>query len=307
MKVLGLADDHLVGADQPVKWNLPGGMESLLSSDGTVTTLADLPRNATYSVQVYDPAPTIDELNSAGRDFPSLIRGQTVINGLTIPIWPAKLPAHTTPLAPEFMQASNQAWTNSHARQAKTEYGAVVALENYFRSAPFKYTLTPHLPNALPPLAEFMLQAHRGYCQMFSGAMALALRMHGIPARVAVGFTQGKLTGRRHVPRQRPRRPRLGRGLLPRLRLAAVRADAGRTRADRHVDLQPQLREDDDRRRRTQHPVRGSARSSDIRGSGRRPCRKASPGTGDPAATPTPTPEAGSCSAAAARARTAAS
>ena len=27
---------------------------------------------------------------------------------------------------------------------------------------------------------------------MFSGAMALVLRMHGIPARVAVGFTTGR-------------------------------------------------------------------------------------------------------------------
>ena len=30
---------------------------------------------------------------------------------------------------------------------------------------------------------------------MFSGAMALVLRLHGIPARVAVGFTSGKLAG----------------------------------------------------------------------------------------------------------------
>ena len=60
---------------------------------------------------------------------------------------------------------------------------------------PSQYSLTPNLPNALPALAEFMLHAHRGYCQMFSGAMALVLRMHGIPARIAVGFTQGKLQG----------------------------------------------------------------------------------------------------------------
>jgi hypothetical protein len=195
VKVLGLADDHLVGADQPVQWNLPGGIESLLGSDGTVTTLADVPRNATYSVRVYDPTPTPEELNSAGLYFPSQIRRAVTINALTIPMWPAKLATHVAPLAPEFMQASNQAWKNSHASQAKTEYGAVLALEQYYRSAPFKYSLTPNLPNALPPLAEFMLHVHRGYCQMFSGAMALVLRMHGIPARIAVGFTQGRLQG----------------------------------------------------------------------------------------------------------------
>ena len=47
----------------------------------------------------------------------------------------------------------------------------------------------------MPALADFMLYTHRGYCQMFSGAMALVLRLHGIPARVAVGFTSGKLRG----------------------------------------------------------------------------------------------------------------
>jgi hypothetical protein len=42
----------------------------------------------------------------------------------------------------------------------------------------------------------------RGYCQQFSGAMALLLRMNGIPARVATGFSPGALnqeTGRYEV------------------------------------------------------------------------------------------------------------
>ena len=74
VKVLGLADTHLIGAAQPVRWDLPGGIESLLASDGTVTTLADPPRNATYSVHVYDPAPTPAELNDVKDDFPKAIR-----------------------------------------------------------------------------------------------------------------------------------------------------------------------------------------------------------------------------------------
>ena len=32
-----------------------------------------------------------------------------------------------------------------------------------------------------------------GYCQQFAGAMALLLRMGGVPARVATGFTTGTL------------------------------------------------------------------------------------------------------------------
>ena len=307
VKVLGLADDHLIGADQPVRWNLPGGMESLLSSDGTVTTLADLPRNATYSVRVYDPTPTVGELNSAGLDFPSQIRRETVINALTIPIWPAKLPAHIAPLAPEFMQASNQAWKNSNASQAKTEYGAVLALEQYFRSPPFTYSLTPNLPNALPPLAEFMLHAHRGYCQMFSGAMALVLRMHGIPARVAVGFTQGKLQGSdTYIVNDRDAHAWVevyfpGYGWQP------FEPTPGA-----HVPTDTSISSPSFAKTRpgggaTNIPSEVRALLGTSRRTGRRPCRRASAATAERAATPAPTPGAGSWSAPAARARTAAS
>ena len=76
----------------------------------------------------------------------------------------------------------------------ENEYEAVLRLEHYFRAQPFKYTLTPHSerPCRRWPTSCF---THRGYCQMFSGAMALVLRMHGIPARVAVGFTAGQAAG----------------------------------------------------------------------------------------------------------------
>lgn len=195
VKVLGLADDHLIGAAQPVHWTLPGGTESLLDANGTVTTLADPARNVTYSVQVYDPTPTVAQLTRVGTTFPEDIRAGVVIGNVTMPIWPAKPRASQPPLSPAFMAAVKQVWQQSHADEAKNEYEAVFALEHYFRAKPFKYTLTPHLNGPAPALAEFMSQTHRGYCQMFSGAMALVLRMHGIPARVAVGFTSGKLQG----------------------------------------------------------------------------------------------------------------
>ena len=41
------------------------------------------------------------------------------------------------------------------------------------------------------PLESFLFKDKYGYCQQFAGAMALLLRMGGVPARVAVGFTQG--------------------------------------------------------------------------------------------------------------------
>ena len=41
------------------------------------------------------------------------------------------------------------------------------------------------------PARELPVPDPRGYCQQFAGAMALLLRMGGVPARVAVGFTTG--------------------------------------------------------------------------------------------------------------------
>ena len=53
------------------------------------------------------------------------------------------------------------------------------------------YTETP--PRRPVPLDAFLFVDKRGYCQQFSGAMALLLRMGGIPTRIASGFTPGTL------------------------------------------------------------------------------------------------------------------
>lgn len=195
VKVLGLADNHLVGAGQPVRWSIPQGTQSLLAADGTVLTSVDVARNAQYSVSVYDPSPTVRQLTSAGHRFPQAVRDDIVVGNVTIPAWPAHLQKGVHPLDPAFMIASDRAWHASRADTAQNEYEAAVALEHYFRSPPFQYSLNPHLTKKAPPLADFMLYTKRGYCQQFSGAMALVLRLHGIPARVAVGFLPGKLQG----------------------------------------------------------------------------------------------------------------
>jgi hypothetical protein len=51
----------------------------------------------------------------------------------------------------------------------------------------------------VPPLVGFVTQTRIGYCQHFAGAMALMLRMLGIPARVGAGFISGKLEDGRWV------------------------------------------------------------------------------------------------------------
>ena len=69
-----------------------------------------------------------------------------------------------------------------------TAFDATQAVEQYFRSG-FDYSET--LPEHRYLLPAFLFEDRFGYCQQFSGAMALMLRMSGIPARVATGFSPG--------------------------------------------------------------------------------------------------------------------
>ena len=76
-------------------------------------------------------------------------------------------------------------------RDADTPYEAVLALENWFRvRGGFRYDESPPRAEGAP-LVAFVNRTRAGYCQHYAGAMTLMLRMLGIPARVAVGFTSG--------------------------------------------------------------------------------------------------------------------
>ena len=74
------------------------------------------------------------------------------------------------------------------AAGARSRYEVVARIQSFLGSG-FAYDTEP--PPSRYPLASFLLANHEGYCQQFSGAMTLMLRMDGIPARVAAGFLPG--------------------------------------------------------------------------------------------------------------------
>jgi hypothetical protein len=75
----------------------------------------------------------------------------------------------------------------------------VLALEEWFRQrGDFVYDEQPPEVKG-PPLVGFVTRTRAGYCQQYAGAMAVMLRMLGVPARVAVGFTSGTLDGKKWV------------------------------------------------------------------------------------------------------------
>jgi hypothetical protein len=81
-------------------------------------------------------------------------------------------------------------------RARRSPYEATLRLERWFRSdGNFTYDERPPRSSGLPPLVDFVERTHAGYCQHFAGAMTVMLRMLGVPARVAVGFTAGTWKG----------------------------------------------------------------------------------------------------------------
>jgi protein-glutamine gamma-glutamyltransferase len=78
--------------------------------------------------------------------------------------------------------------------QAKTPFDYVQAVLQRVQTGA-SYSESP--PPSRVPLVDFMFNARLGYCQQFSGAMALLLRMGGVPARVASGFSPGRYDRKR--------------------------------------------------------------------------------------------------------------
>ncbi len=193
--VEALADFRLLSTGQPLRYTLTSPIDANLTTDGSVIASGDLPRGATYTVRAYSPNPKPKQLAEVGNAFPASVAQSVTVDHVAIPVWDSNTKKRTLlPIDRRLVEASDQAWHASGADEPGTsEYGAVVALESYFHGKQFHYDQTPPVGPG-PVLADFMLHSHRGYCQMYSGSMALVLRLHGIPARVAYGFTEGSQT-----------------------------------------------------------------------------------------------------------------
>jgi transglutaminase-like putative cysteine protease len=166
-----------------------------------------LSRGEAYRAIVYVPRPTTRQLQRAGTDYPrplhadyGFLRVPLVERGfptddqvLPIPFWGEPADVTQPDLASAFAgtpYAGVYALAQRLRAQASSPYEYMRAVERYLVRG-FAYSETP--PASRTPLADFLLRDKVGYCQQFSGAMALLLRMGGVPARVSAGFAPGVL------------------------------------------------------------------------------------------------------------------
>jgi transglutaminase-like putative cysteine protease len=196
----------------------PSGLSGIaMPGPGDATLMASPPLEpgARYQISVYAPHPTAAQLSADAPRYPSAIAA----GYLQMQLPPARLgePPVTVSFAPfgsdagpsligprpagassasAALQASPYAGVYALARRlaapSATPYALALAIERYLDHG-FTYDTDP--PSARYPIAAFLLHSHAGYCQQFSGAMALLLRMGGVPARVVSGFVTGTPLG----------------------------------------------------------------------------------------------------------------
>lgn len=174
---------------------------------GTWVSHPPLRPGSNYAVTTYSPHPTAAALARAGAHYPSAALAPYRSLGIPGPGGPGALHpriafAPFRPGRPPAVQgdgallraldASPYAPVFALARQlaagSRTPFAYAVAISRYL-NAHYAYNESP--PARRYPLVSFLFRDRIGYCQQFAGAMALLLRMGGVPARVAAGFTSG--------------------------------------------------------------------------------------------------------------------
>jgi transglutaminase-like putative cysteine protease len=168
-----------------------------------------LRRGHAYRAVVYAPRPTSAQLRAAPAAYPPALPRE--YDDLRVPV--AGTGDHPMVAFPRWNETGVPRIVGSGGGDARgvlaaSPYGRVYALARRLRAGVatpiayvraverhlargFRYSETPRPSRA--PLADFLLRDRAGYCQQFSGAMALLLRMGGVPARVASGFSPGIL------------------------------------------------------------------------------------------------------------------
>jgi protein-glutamine gamma-glutamyltransferase len=216
--VRSLSTPFVVGAGVVLRVD---GVPARTAGDGTARLLGGnrLEEGDTYSVRAYIPNPTRAQMQNAPRGYAEdKIRytaiqlpnsGDSAIDELSDPtladqeqaarlrrtVFVPLMEDPTSGNGPEagallrdsvYAPMYNQALALT--QNQPSAYDAVKNVELWLQRN-FRYS--ERVPSHRIPLMGFIQDDKRGYCQQFSGAMALMLRMAGIPARVAAGFSPG--------------------------------------------------------------------------------------------------------------------
>jgi hypothetical protein len=206
VEVKALVDDRLAAAGTPVALDSRRLGTVFRLSGGVLRVRSPLGQGQRYRVWSYAPDPAPAVLASSKPRYPNVALRYLEVDGRPFPAFgrPGRETVVRELLSdPDYdsFAAYSPLYRTARriVRSPDNPYAAVLALESWFRHrGGFVYDEQPPRAEG-PPLVSFVTKTKAGYCQQFSGAMAVMLRMLGIPARVAVGFTSGRLEEGRWV------------------------------------------------------------------------------------------------------------
>jgi transglutaminase-like putative cysteine protease len=203
-----LESEAVVGAGTPIRIQGVGAV--LAAPDGTAVVRGDpLRRGDAYSMTAYVPDPTAESMRATPEGYPPELERYTRIE---VPRRSSDGTVATTADSVSFTSRGTDGdaaiqlartpyrrtyeLTRSLVDAQPTTYDAVRAIQDHLRNR-YGYSELP--PRRRHPLPAFLFRDRIGYCQQFSGAMALMLRMAGIPSRVVGGFAPGTPEGEGRV------------------------------------------------------------------------------------------------------------
>lgn len=200
--VRGLRSQVLIGPG--TIYNVAGDHQTVTLADATYVVDGQLASGDSYTARGYVPDPSVRAMRSAPPADVALTPSTAIeLPGLNVGAlveMPLRgVPGTGTAGAAERLRHSPYARTFELARRlargARSDYDVVTRIGSYLEGG---YGYTENVARHRYPLASFLFGDKAGYCQQFSGAAALMLRMDGIPARVASGFAPGTLNRDTH-------------------------------------------------------------------------------------------------------------
>jgi hypothetical protein len=197
--VRGLSSQLVVGAGTALSVDGLGGV-TRTGANLTLAAERPLAEGDAYTVRAYVPDPSPGQMRNSSRRYPSALAPYARLAiprstpELSVPWWGSGGPARRR--TAQVLSGSPYDDVYRLARRitdgAPSAYAAANAVEDYLND---KYTYSETPPDRSFPLRAFLFKDRTGYCQQFSGAMALMLRLVGIPSRVATGFGPGRPGG----------------------------------------------------------------------------------------------------------------
>jgi len=131
---------------------------------------------------LFNRQPVVSKYQYAVRSYPEALADQT----LTV----ADKRINLT--LPEKGNNKTQEWVSNLRAQFQDNNDFVEAVLSHFIDNPFVYTLRPDVM-LVDPVDRFLFENQAGFCSHYASALAYALRLGGIPARIVTGYQGGEL------------------------------------------------------------------------------------------------------------------